>query len=103
MSQTYYIFRHGRAVRPGEHYGNKILTAPLLSEYKEPVKRLAEFLKSIPQSRNFSSEIVRCRQTAEIITQVTGKEFIFDSRLNEFYHEEFDILVKRAKLFLEEI
>lgn len=103
MNQTYYIFRHGKAIADGEEYGDKILSASLLPESVPVIKRVAEFLKTVPESKNFSSEILRCKQTAEIVTSIIGKQFTFDRRLNEFYQESFTELSKRVELFLEEV
>lgn len=102
MQQTYYIFRHGKAVEDNEAYGEKVLTASLLSNSLDPIKRLAEFLKTIPESTNFSSTLLRCRQTAEIVSSITDKKFFFDKRLNEFHNESFDSFTNRVKEFLEE-
>lgn len=102
MNQKYYIFRHGKAIEDGQEYGDAVLTASLLPESIPVIKRIAEFLKSVHESTNFSSEILRCKQTAEIVTSITGKEFFFDNRLNEYYQESFIDLSNRVKSFLEQ-
>jgi len=101
--KTFYIFRHARALQLGEAYGDRILTAEILLEAKPPIKRLAQYLKTKPVDACYSSEILRCVQTAQIVGEVLGKEFTPDARLNEFYVEQFPEFYDRVKRFLDEI
>lgn len=103
MKRNYYIFRHSLATLSKEGYGNKILTATILPDYTEPIKKMAQYLKDIKESANFSSEILRCKQTTAIITEIISKEFKTDSRLNEFYNETFEELSLRVQDFVEVI
>ncbi len=103
MDKTFYIFRHGLAVKPGEEYGDRMFTAGLLPEGKHAIKKIGEYLKSIDTNHNVSSEIPRCKQSAEIVTEISGKEFTFDTRLNEFHAESFGSVEERVKSFFDEI
>ncbi len=100
---NFYIFRHGMAVHPNEGYGSRILTAELLPEGIPPIQRLARYLVHAPSDYQVCSEVLRCRQTAAIVTEATGKEFVIDPRLKEYYQESFDDLAERARSFYEEV
>lgn len=102
-SKTFYLVRHGIATYSKRGYGKRKLTAPILPEAIPLIKKLAHHLHSIPESHNVSSEIIRCRQTSQIITQITGKTFIFDKRLNEDYHETVAEVRVRVESFLKEM
>jgi broad specificity phosphatase PhoE len=105
MSKTYYIFRHGEtfATKHIQDYGDLIETAEILDEGKPTIERMAEFLETVPTDYNVSSEFHRCRQTVGIVSEITGKQFVFDSRLNEFYKETFDEMKNRLKNFIDEM
>ncbi len=103
MPSKIYILRHGLATHSTTGYGDQILTATLLPEGVPPIKRLAAFLKDIPSDFHVCSEIERCRQTASIVTEMTGKQFSYDSRLNEYHAETFEQLRDRIKDFLDEL
>ncbi len=100
---TYYIFRHGMAIRPNESYGSRVLTAELLPEGIPPIERLARYLLHVPSDYNACSEVLRCRQTAGIVTETTGKQFIIDPRLREYHQETFDQLSARVQEFATEL
>jgi len=100
---TFYIFRHGMAVHPNVGYGANVLTAELLPEGIPPIRRLAQYLLYIPSDYQACSEVIRCRQTAALVTEATGRAFVIDPRLKEYYKETFDELSLRAKSFCDEI
>lgn len=103
---TYYIFRHGETFatkRWKGFYGWRVFSAPILQEETPMLYRMAEYLKDKPTDFNASSTILRCRQTAGIISEVTGKEFSYDVRLREFFFETFGQLRRRVRSFLEEV
>jgi broad specificity phosphatase PhoE len=100
---TFYIFRHGMAVHPNEGYGSRVLTAELLPEGIPPIQRLARYLLHAPSDYQVCSEVLRCRQTAAIVTETTSKGFVIDPRLKEYYQESFDELAERTKAFTDEI
>jgi broad specificity phosphatase PhoE len=103
--KTYYIFRHGEtfATKAGTGYGMKVFSAPLLPEATPSLQRMGQYLKDIPTDFAVSSAVKRCRQTVEIIGKESGKEFVFDKRLNEFFLESVGHLVRRLKKFLDDI
>jgi broad specificity phosphatase PhoE len=100
---TIYIFRHGMAVYPNQGYGNRVLTAELLPEGIPPIQRLAQYLKQMPSDYQACSEVLRCVQTAAIVTVATGKPFVIDPRLKEYYQETFDQLSQRTRAFCDEL
>lgn len=102
-NKTLFLVRHGLSTLNKRGYGRKKLTANLLPQGVIESEKVALYLKSIPDSYNISSEIPRCKQTAEIITRITGKSFHFDKRLTEFYHETFTDFKKRITSFLEDL
>lgn len=105
MVKNYYLFRHGgtQASKTNSDYGSEIFSAHILPESIEPIKKIGEYLKDIHSDFNVSSEFLRCRETAQIVSDITGKQFSFDQRLNEFYQEEFNHLETRLRDFLKEI
>lgn len=77
------------------------MTADLLPQGVIEAEKAARYLKTVPDSYNVSSDLPRCKQTAEIITRITGKSFHYDKRLTEYYHEAFTDFKKRVIAFLE--
>jgi broad specificity phosphatase PhoE len=103
MIKTWYLFRHALSTRSVNGYGDKILTAEILPEEIKPIEKMAKYLNRVEESINYRSDIIRCRQTAEIISKITGKKFIPDNRLNEYYDENFDHVSTRIKQFIGEV
>jgi len=101
-SKTFYIVRHGLATHSTHGYGKRKLTAPILPEGRIAINKLAVELKNIGESANISSEIIRCRETSGIITEITGKKFTYDKRLNEDYHETVRDIRERVMSFLKD-
>lgn len=95
--KTYYIFRHGEtfATKMKRWYWHKLYSAPILDEGKPVITKLAEYLKNIPSEYNVSSPFLRCRQTTEIVTNVTGKKFEIDRRIREYEFFELPYFLKR--------
>jgi len=100
---TVYIIRHGMAVYPNQGYGNRVLTAELLPEGIPPIQRLARYLLHAPSDYQVCSEVLRCRQTAAIVTEVTGKTFVIDPHLREYHKETFEELSERTRSFCDEL
>lgn len=100
---TTYIFRHGMAVHPNVGYGDRVLTAELLPEGIPPIQRLGQYLIDVPSDEQFCSEVLRCRQTAAIVTEATGKPFVIDPRLREYHQETFAQLAERTKSFCDDL
>lgn len=104
--KIFYIVRHGLATHSTTGYGDNVYTATLLPEGILPIEHMAEYLQTIPTNIHVSSEIIRARQTATIISKKTGKIFVFDKRLNEYWPESpepFPAFHDRIKNFLDEI
>lgn len=105
MQTTYYIFRHGEtfASKAKTGYGWRIFSADLLPEAIPALERMGTYLQSVPTDLNVSSQIKRCRQTVGIIHEITGKEFVYDRRLNEYFIETFWQFKRRVKSLVQEI
>lgn len=103
--KIYYLIRHGRATYSNTGYGDQTLTKDLLPEGREQIQRLAEYIKEKNIATDFcvSSPVPRCRETAEIITQVTGKNFQLDDRLSDQYQEGLAKVSDRVSRLLKEI
>jgi len=102
---NYYLFRHGQTFFTKFHlpYFWNNFSVGILPEAVPVLERLAVYLKNIPSDLNVSSEFKRCTQSTEIITRITGNQFIIDSRLNEYYRETFGSLRERIKDFINEV
>lgn len=100
---TWYLFRHARATKSKVGYGEEILSAKILPEGIPPIKRMAEYIQRLPKSVNWSSELLRCAQTTNIITKITGRTFVTDARLNEHHNETFEAFRKRIASWLDGI
>jgi len=105
--KTLLLFRHALSTRSLDGYGDQILTASILPEGLAPIKKMAEFLKEVNTDANFVSPVLRCRQTAAVVTEVTGKDFVMDPILSEFQaevpNETFAHLRSRCQEFLDKI
>lgn len=102
---TFYIFRHGEtfATKENVHYGLKIWHATILPEAKPVIERLGMYLKNKKSDFQASSEFLRCKETTKIVSDITGKPFITDKRLNEFVFETFGGFRRRTQSFLDEV
>ena len=118
ITMDFYIFRHGAThqTRNGLLYGDKVVTAKILPEGKPTIVKLAKYLKSVNTDYNVASEFKRVQQTVEIVSKVTGKKFMTDTRINELmepppsinasdypYTETLDDMTKRVKDFLKDL
>lgn len=101
----YYIFRHGEtfSTRDKVPYGDKQFEAQLLPEYHEPIKRIGKYLRYTHSDYNFTSELLRCIQTSQIVSQETGKEFIKEPLLNEYTENTFEDFKKRMVALVEKL
>lgn len=84
---SYFIIRHGDSLRQKKKicvcWPEKIF-CPLTAQGKKEVKNSAKKLKEEKIDLIFSSDLLRAKQTAEILSKETGAEVIFDKRLREF-------------------
>lgn len=87
----------------GIGYGRKIFSADILEEGKPAIERLGTYLERIEADYYVRSKIKRCKQTAEIVSRITGKEFIGDGRLNEYFIETFGYFKGRIQRFLKDL
>lgn len=102
---TYYIFRHGQTKNSKYHlpYPKDNRLIKILPEAVPSLKKLAEYLKNVKSDYNVSSEYLRCRQSTDIVTKISGLNFERDRRLNEKSQESFEDFKKRVKSFLEDM
>ncbi len=100
-----YLFRHAQTFESKNSidYGADNFNTPILYEGREPIEKMGEYLKNIPSDFNISSPFLRCKQTVEIITEKTGKEFDFDNKLGEFIDIPYVQFKLRIANFLEEM
>ncbi len=102
QSKTFYLVRHGLATHSLHGYGKRKMTASILKEGIPAIKKVATALKKVGESTNISSEIIRCRETSAIITEITGKKFTYDKRLNEDNNESIGDIRKRVQDFIND-
>lgn len=103
--KTYYIFRHGETfvTKQGGWYWHKLYSAPILEEGKPVIEKMANYLKNIPSDYNVSSPFLRCMQTAQIVSKITGKKFATDRRIREWDFEIPYYFKKRVLSFIQEM
>jgi len=84
---NYFIFRHGDSLRQTKNvamcWPEKIF-CPLTKEGEKEVGTSAKKLKNKKIDIIFSSDLLRTKQTAEILSKETGARIIFDKRLREY-------------------
>ncbi len=107
-TKTYYIFRHSetfvtQSKRWFRTYGFKVFSAHILPLGRPTTEKLAIYLKKIPSDLNICSEFLRCRETVEIVSKITGKKFEYDKRLNENVMEPAWIFRKRVRHLIKEL
>lgn len=106
---NFYLTRHAQTYesKRSVDYGDNILTAKIIKEGIPAIERMSRFLKNIDTDINICSELKRCRQTSKIISGITDKKFIFDSRINEYLDkyegETFLHLRQRIESFLSDL
>lgn len=111
MIEKYYLFRHGKTEITNEqartglpiHYDETNLSASILPEGTQILERMGRFLNAQHIDGWFSSPLLRCRQTCEIISAVTGKEFELDERLAEDETQTLEQKEQRLKDFLADL
>lgn len=101
---NYYIFRHGQTYATWNQvpYADTIYSADIIPEGFEAIKKIGGYLKNVESDKNFSSEFKRCRETVEIISNITEKRFEFDKRINEDVEGDKNVFINRVKSFIEE-
>ena len=101
MNKNFYIFRHALATKNG--YPDQNFDVQILAEGVAPITKMARYLVNVQSESNFSSQYLRCKQTVQIISKITGKKFVFDKRLNEYYAESFEKFLARVNNSLEDL
>ena len=89
MKKSYYIFRHGLTLqaKKKQWYWHALYSAQIIDEGKPSIERLAAYIKDIKADYYVCSPFIRCKQTAEVVSKVTGKKFFIDKRLGEYVFE----------------
>lgn len=104
---NFYIFRHGKTAFSGTNleYEDQVETAPVLPEGVPPLEQLGKYLKDIPTDFNVSSVFLRCQQTVDIVSTISGKRFEFDILLHDIdyrFETEKDV-AKRITEFYDKL
>lgn len=100
INTTWYLFRHGLATHSKDGYGDKIMTASILPESVPIIQKMGKYLNGLSTSENHVSPYPRCRQTADIVSEITGKKFIVDERLAEYHQTTFEAFHERVSDFV---
>lgn len=86
VNNQYFILRHGESLRQI----NGLIACwpekfhcPLISKGEKQIKEVARKLKREKIDIIFSSDLLRTKQTAEIISEELGIKIVFDKRLRE--------------------
>lgn len=105
MKNNYYIFRHGEtfSTRDKVPYGDRQYEAEILPEGIPAIKRLAEYIKYTKTDFHYTSQIMRCLQTSQIVTEITGKKFEQEQLFNEFLEESFLEFKDRVSIVVERL
>ncbi len=85
-TNNYFLFRHGHSLRQITNLINcwpEKKPFPLTEKGRKQVLRSARKLKKENIHLIFSSDILRAKQTSQIIAKETGAKIIFDKRLRE--------------------
>lgn len=102
-----YIFRHGETYQTlhKQLYGDKVEIAEILPNGIPVIKKLGNYLKDRKTDANYTSPYLRCVQTVEIISQVSGKVFLTEDRLGEYRkeRENYEQFVERISSFYEHL
>jgi broad specificity phosphatase PhoE len=99
-----FVFRHGEtfSTRDRVGYGDR-QNEGILSEGKEAVERIAEYLKEQKIERWYSSPFKRCIETMDLVMKTVEEKYVTDERLGEFYKKDWDLFVEGIREFIKEI
>lgn len=84
---TYFVLRHGEAISNLKKINScwpEKFKNPLTKKGIEQVKKLIQPLKKLNIDLIYSSDLLRAKQTAEILGKALGKKVIYDKRIREF-------------------
>ena len=75
---------------------------PILPESRKSLEKIGEYLKKVHTDANFTSPFLRCKESAEIVHEVSGKVFRIDPRISELEGKIiFDKFEHDVKSFLD--
>lgn len=80
---TVILTRHGETVWNTEHKAQGHLDSPLTPQGHQQGRAIAERMRGVPFDHLYSSDLERCRITAQYIADQTGHTIQFDERLRE--------------------
>jgi broad specificity phosphatase PhoE len=86
LNNTYFILRHGQSSSNKYHFISSWPEKrhnPLTAEGKKQIEKLIPILKKKKIDLIFSSDLLRAKQTAEMIADNLGLKINFDKRLRE--------------------
>lgn len=85
MKKHFYIFRHGQTIwnAEGRPQGQHEYPVPLTVTGQEQARKLSQRLKDKKIKRIFSSDLLRAKQTGEIVAKELNIPIDFDKRLRE--------------------
>lgn len=104
-NKIFYLFRHGEtfATRDTVPYGDQVLSAPILPGAKPIIEKLGKYLADKNIEYFVSSEMLRCRQTSEIVSGHVKLNFETNAKINEYHNETFEAFRKRVLKFIADI
>lgn len=85
MKTTLYFIRHGYSTANVRALFVGHLDVPLTEQGQEQARRTAEYVAQFPLDALYSSDLLRARQTAEPIAELTGLEPILERDLREYF------------------
>jgi len=86
-NNNFYLFRHGHSLRQVKNLAMcwpETIFCPLTKEGEKEVALSAQKLKKKKIDIIFSSDLLRTKQTAQIISEITGAKIIFSKQLREY-------------------
>ena len=98
LKNRYFFLRHGKNIHQTElkdiayHWPDDNPPCSLIEEGREDAKKVGKLLKDKQIDLVFSSDILRCRETAKIVAEVIGfdqNKIIYDTRLRDWNWGDF--------------
>ncbi len=93
LENNYYFLRHGEAESNEKRFVScwpEKLYNPLTQKGVEQIRKLIPLLRKEKIDLIFSSDLLRCKQTAEILAKAFNLKINFDKRLREIKLGEFN-------------
>lgn len=94
VNNKYFLLRHGQTIFQKEkrnliYSKEDYFFVEITDEGREKIKKQAEILKTKNIDLIFCSTLLRAKQTAKIVSEVLGKDVIYDERLVDMKMGEF--------------